>query len=73
MPFPACLTPPLPTRVIVQVCVVCMDAPREVALVHGSTHHVITCLACTKALMARGGATCPICRAHIEDVLLLDA
>jgi hypothetical protein len=51
-----------------RICVVCMDGPREAAIVHGPTAHTVCCMACARALKARG-ETCPVCRARIDAVL----
>ena len=45
-------------------CTVCLAAPRSVRL--RPCCHAVLCAACAAALMRRGGARCPVCRAGVE-------
>uniref|UniRef100_A0A7S0HJB5 IPT/TIG domain-containing protein n=1 Tax=Hanusia phi TaxID=3032 RepID=A0A7S0HJB5_9CRYP len=54
-----------------ELCIVCLDRPRDVIIVHGNeekTLHKVTCSECTQRIREAGG-TCPMCRQPIFDVL----
>ena len=51
-----------------ETCVVCMDAPKEVTLVHGDTGHFCCCASCAKRLQDRD-KPCPVCRADIDRAI----
>ncbi|EKX40991.1 hypothetical protein GUITHDRAFT_142384 [Guillardia theta CCMP2712] len=54
-----------------ELCVVCLDRPRNVIIVHGNeekTLHKVTCSQCTQRIREAGGP-CPMCRQPIFDVL----
>jgi hypothetical protein len=46
------------------LCVVCLEAPRSAALIHGATAHLCCCMTCAAAL-----SLCPMCRAPIQTVV----
>jgi len=50
------------------LCVVCMEAPKNAMLVHGDSGHQATCLPCGQKLK-ESGLNCPICRATIQIVI----
>jgi hypothetical protein len=50
-----------------ELCVVCMEAPREMALVHGDTAHTVCCRKCTAAIQAADNK-CPACMQPISAV-----
>ena len=47
------------------LCVVCMDAPKQYAMV--PCMHMCTCEACTPQLLEQGAQSCPVCRGPIES------
>lgn len=47
-----------------EVCVICMENPREVGFLHGSTMHRVSCIPCSNLC-----DECPICRASIDQVI----
>lgn len=49
------------------LCVICLSAPREVGLLHGTSVHKCLCKDC--APMVRVGTACPMCRQTVERVL----
>ena len=49
------------------LCVICLSAPREVGLLHGTSVHKCLCKEC--APMVRTGTPCPMCRQIVERVL----
>ena len=49
-------------------CVICMEQPKNAALVHGDTGHVCCCISCGDTLKERN-ILCPICRAPIDHVI----
>jgi rubrerythrin len=49
-------------------CVICMDAPRDAVIVHGSDAHHVCCMSCAKTLI-RSRQSCPVCQRNIEKVL----
>lgn len=51
-----------------KLCVVCLDGPRAVVLVHGDTGHQCVCTSCATLLKTRGDG-CPLCRAPIDYVV----
>lgn len=50
-----------------QRCIVCLDAPKEMAMVHGDSAHTVCCRACTTAIRAANNE-CPVCRQSISAV-----
>lgn len=50
------------------ICIVCMENPRDASLIHGDSGHIICCLGCANALKAQGDL-CPVCRAPIDLVV----
>ena len=53
-----------------EMCVVCLDAPREALVVHddtAKTSHRVLCLACAYRILEQGGS-CPMCRQTIFAV-----
>ena len=52
-------------------CIVCMNAPRNGAILHGGTIHVHCCFACANALRS-SKKHCPMCRLKIEQVFRLE-
>jgi hypothetical protein len=46
-------------------CVVCMQAPKDGAVIHGNTCHLCCCYLCAVRLRRRGNV-CPICRLKVE-------
>ena len=52
----------------VNLCVFCMQQPRDATIVHGDSGHVCCCIACATLLKGRG-KPCPICRAPISMVI----
>ena len=51
-----------------RTCSVCMDAPRDAAILHAGSVHVCCCMECALTIHKSGG-DCPICRVPIESVL----
>ena len=51
-----------------QLCVVCMEAPQQMAMIHGDTAHTVCCRDCTTRIQARTNQ-CPICKAPISAVV----
>ena len=52
-----------------ELCVVCLDAPRNALLLHsGEVGHMCCCMDCAQILKARGDS-CPLCRQHIDSVI----
>jgi hypothetical protein len=52
-----------------EACVVCLDAPRHVALI--PCGHVVLCLACSRSVLASATKECPMCRVGIEEAVEL--
>jgi len=50
------------------MCIVCMEKPKNASIIHGETGHQCTCFACAKALQ-QARQPCPICRAKIDAVI----
>jgi hypothetical protein len=46
------------------MCVICLDRPRAVALMHGNSAHHCICRECAGTLGLNDG--CPICRKQID-------
>ncbi|KAK3273761.1 hypothetical protein CYMTET_18011, partial [Cymbomonas tetramitiformis] len=55
----------------IETCVVCMDAPREAAFVHGNSLHKCVCRVCAQDLLALDHSKrfCPLCREPILTVV----
>ena len=51
-----------------QLCVVCMEQPRNATIVHGETGHICCCVECATQTRLRSGQ-CPICRLTIDAVI----
>ena len=51
-----------------KTCAVCMDAPRDAAILHQGSVHICCCMRCARTIHESGGE-CPICRVPIESVL----
>lgn len=47
------------------LCVVCLDGPRNIMLVHGRTGHTCVCAGCADKLRGR----CPMCRQPIDAAI----
>ncbi|GBF89052.1 hypothetical protein Rsub_01769 [Raphidocelis subcapitata] len=52
-----------------EACVVCLDAPRHVALI--PCGHVVLCGACSRNVLASATKECPMCRVGIEEAVEL--
>jgi hypothetical protein len=52
-------------------CVVCLDAPRSVMFMHGSSAHLCMCSGCERRYDWRGQG-CAMCRQPVEDVVHLN-
>ena len=68
---PACCSPkPSPHGKDSQedLCVVCMENPRNASIIHGDSGHIVCCLDCANILKAKGNS-CPVCRAAIDLVV----
>ncbi|CAN0451572.1 unnamed protein product, partial [Ectocarpus fasciculatus] len=50
------------------LCCVCLDRPRDAALIHGKTAHQACCYDCAVELFERG-LPCPYCRQPIAHVV----
>ena len=50
------------------LCVICMQQPRDATIVHGDSGHICCCIACATLLKERG-MTCPMCRTPISMVI----
>jgi len=50
------------------LCVICLAAPKDASIVHGSTGHQACCLHCAKQLKSRR-QPCPVCRRPIHRVI----
>jgi len=57
-----------PTHEGFHLCCVCLDKPRDAALVHGKTSHQACCYECAQELFERG-LPCPCCRQPIAHVV----
>jgi E3 ubiquitin-protein ligase Mdm2 len=67
----ACCSPkPSPEETDSQedLCVVCMENPRNASIIHGDSGHIVCCLDCANILKAKGNS-CPVCRAAIDLVV----
>lgn len=51
-----------------QLCVICLDNPKNATLIHEGTGHVCCCLSCAQ-LLFKGSKPCPICRKRVEMVI----
>lgn len=51
-------------KINTDMCVICLDAPRNCVIIHGDNGHNITCITCASKLKK-----CPICRQRIENVI----
>ena len=49
------------------LCVVCMDAPKQYAIM--PCRHVCACEACAQRLLDEGTPCCPVCRGPLEDTM----
>lgn len=54
-------------------CIICMDAVATVGFRHGFTVHKCVCHACARTVVSRADTDlrCPLCRALVQDVLLV--
>ncbi|CAD7704820.1 unnamed protein product [Ostreobium quekettii] len=51
------------------ICVICLDGPKEAGFVHGDSVHRCVCNACADNMMRQQHRSCPVCRQNIEKVL----
>mmetsp|Transcript_37533 Transcript_37533/g.71932 ORF Transcript_37533/g.71932 Transcript_37533/m.71932 type:complete len:310 (-) Transcript_37533:205-1134(-) len=51
------------------VCVVCMDRPRQAGFVHGKTMHHVACHECARIIAAMPNPRCPMCNDPILTVV----
>jgi len=52
------------------VCCICLEGPRNAALVHGESGHAVCCFPCASELKKKKKG-CPICRQRISKVIKL--
>jgi hypothetical protein len=50
-----------------QLCVICLDQPKRVGVLHNGSLHLCLCSACAEEVGLAGG--CPVCRQPIEELL----
>jgi hypothetical protein len=50
------------------LCLICMDQPKNASLIHGDSAHIICCIDCAKMIM-KNKASCPVCRKDIQLVV----
>lgn len=50
------------------VCLICLVAPKNASIVHGSTGHQACCFRCARRLK-QSGKHCPVCRRPIHKVI----
>jgi hypothetical protein len=50
-----------------RLCVICLDRPKAVGVLHWGSVHVCLCSECAGAISIAGG--CPVCRQAIEQML----
>ena len=50
------------------LCVICMDSPKDATIVHEGSGHNCCCMACARAEQ-QSGRPCPLCRLPIEMVI----
>jgi Zinc finger, C3HC4 type (RING finger) len=51
-----------------ELCVVCLEAPKDAGLLHGSTIHKCVCIGCANSLL-KSQSSCPVCRSVVERVV----
>lgn len=56
------------TSLLPSVCVICLAAPKNASIVHGSTGHQACCFPCARRLK-RTRQHCPVCRRPIHKVI----